>query len=296
METKHIREFLVLAELGSSYAAAEKLFCSQSSLVRHIQSMEEEFGVQFFDRTRRGFTLNANGRTFLPYAEKIALLQAQCQKMITKEQDEPNTVRFSAEGKVIDLILAFHKEYPEYILDYHDRQNIERQLIAGDIEVAFMCSVTASPDEIADYPFFNEEVLVLMNTDHPLASRESISFEELADEKFVTVCDEIVNDDMFLEMFRRVGLTQNIVATVPIPNDVKRLVIEGIGITLIHGNSATASANPKLKAIPLDPPMTYEVRLCYKKNVPLSKPAQDFVNFAKKWRILNPQVDLSLLA
>ena len=70
METKNIQEFLALAELGSSYAAAEKLFVSQSSLVRHIQAIEEEFGVPLFDRTRRGFVLTANGQVFLPYAEK----------------------------------------------------------------------------------------------------------------------------------------------------------------------------------------------------------------------------------
>ena len=48
METNYIPEFLALAEYGSSYVAAEKLFVSQSTLLRHVQSIEEEFGVPLF--------------------------------------------------------------------------------------------------------------------------------------------------------------------------------------------------------------------------------------------------------
>ncbi|MCD8018868.1 MAG: LysR family transcriptional regulator [Clostridiales bacterium] len=75
METKYIQEFLVLAEMESSYAAAEKLFVSQSTLVRHIQGIEDEFGVPLFNRSKRGFVLNDAGRIFVDCAKKIALTQ-----------------------------------------------------------------------------------------------------------------------------------------------------------------------------------------------------------------------------
>jgi len=295
METKYIQEFLALAEMGSSYAAAEKLFCSQSSLVRHIQTIEEEFGCPMFDRTRRGFALNANGRVFLPYAEKIAMLQAQCFKALGQELDVPDTIRLSAECKIIDLLMDFAKEYSDYKLDYHNHKDIERQLLSGDIEVAFLSHITASTDELIDLPFYQEEVLVLMGRDHPMADRESISLEELRSERFVALCEDIVFDDVFLEMFKRVGFTQEIMATVPIPNDLMRMIREGIGITLIHGDSRTANVDHDLRAVPLDPPIAYEVRLCYKRNVALTKPAEDFVNYARKWRIRHPELDLTLL-
>ena len=53
MELSYIREFVVLAETGNYLEAADALFIAQSSLSRHIKSIELDLGSPLFDRTTR---------------------------------------------------------------------------------------------------------------------------------------------------------------------------------------------------------------------------------------------------
>lgn len=294
METKNIQEFLALAELGSSYVAAEKLFVSQSTLVRHIQAIEEEFGVPLFDRTRKGFILNDAGQIFLPYAKKIALAQAQCYNALNGNDGEPNLIRLAAHGKIIDVMIDFQKEFPQYSIDYHKGDNLEADLLAGKLDIAFLSYITASPEEITSVPFCKEEVLVVLYEEHPLAKRKSVTLEELRTERFIALCEDIVFDEAFREMFRKVGFYQDIAATVPAGNDMMRMVKEKLGISMIHGVAETASPYPGIKCIPLEPRMEYDVRMCYRSNVPLPKAAEHFVTYTKKWRILHKDLDFTL--
>lgn len=68
-----IRNFLAVAEHGTVHEAARRVNISQSALTRQIQAIEEEVGIQLFDRTTRGMVLNRFGQTFVYYARQMEL-------------------------------------------------------------------------------------------------------------------------------------------------------------------------------------------------------------------------------
>ena len=76
MNTDYIIEFVSLVNNPSFSKTAEELFISQSSLSKHIRSMEKELGTPLFIRTTRSIELTDQGRLFLPYAKQIAELCA----------------------------------------------------------------------------------------------------------------------------------------------------------------------------------------------------------------------------
>ena len=82
MELSYIREFVVLAETGNYLEAADALFIAQSSLSRHIKSIELDLGSPLFDRTTRKVVLNGFGQAFL----------AICQNRWWKIQEEYENV------------------------------------------------------------------------------------------------------------------------------------------------------------------------------------------------------------
>ncbi|MDC7287539.1 LysR family transcriptional regulator [Blautia schinkii] len=295
METKNIQDFLALAELGSSYAAAEKLFVSQSTLVRHIQSFEEEFGVALFDRTRSGFVLNEAGKTFLPYAQKIAYAQKQCYMALHHEDNESSVIKVTAFGKIIDLLIDFRKRYPQLTVEYYHPENAEMKLREGLVDVAFMANVDNSDNELVKIPFMSIRMLAVVYDTHPLAEQDSVTLEELKDEQFVALTEDITFSDMFMEFFNKVGFTPNVVMTAPVGPDVMRLVKEKFGIALIHGTPDNAPAEPGLKIIDIVPNVDYNIEMCYRNDANLPKATETFVRFAKKWRITHKDVNLTML-
>ncbi|WP_346909311.1 LysR family transcriptional regulator [Faecalicatena orotica] len=295
METKNIQDFLALAELGSSYAAAEKLFVSQSTLVRHIQSFEEEFGITLFDRTRTGFVLNEAGKTFLPYAKKIAFAQQQCYKALHHEDEESNVIKITAFGKIIDLLIDFKKKYPQYTLEYYHPEHADMKLREGLLDVVFMAGADNLDNELVLYPFMSIRMLAVVYDSHPLADRGAVSLEELKDEKFVAMTEDATFSDMFMEFFNKLGFTPDITATAPVGNDVLKMVEQKIGIALIHGTPEYAPSRPGLKILDIVPNIEYNIAMCYRNDGSLSKAAESFIRFAKKWKINNKDINQTLL-
>lgn len=295
METKNIQDFLALAELGSSYAAAEKLFVSQSTLVRHIQAIEDEFGMALFDRTRAGFVLNEAGRIFLPYAKKIAFAQRQCYAALHRDEEENNVIKITAFGKIIDLLLDFKKKYPQYSIEYHHPQNAEMQLREGLLDVAFMAKADNEDDELVQIPFMKIRLLAVVYSEHPLAQKDVVSLEELKDEPIISIAEDITFSGMFMEFYEREGFVPNITATVPLGRDVLKMVKEKLGITIIHGSYANATEEPGLKVLDIQPNADQSIDMCYRRDARMSKSTEAFVNYAKRWKLSHKDVDLSLL-
>lgn len=61
----------MVREAGSFTRAAERLYVSQPAVTNAVRSLEEELGIQLFDRSQKLVTLTAEGRIFASHVEKI---------------------------------------------------------------------------------------------------------------------------------------------------------------------------------------------------------------------------------
>ncbi len=72
LELRHLRYFVAVAEEGSiSVAARDRLHTAQPSLSRQIRELEDELGVQLFERRPRGLVLTQAGSRFLTHCRDI---------------------------------------------------------------------------------------------------------------------------------------------------------------------------------------------------------------------------------
>ncbi|HSI83297.1 MAG: LysR family transcriptional regulator [Candidatus Methylacidiphilales bacterium] len=77
MELRHLRYFVAVAEELSFTKAARRLRLAQPSLTRQIKNLEEEIGVELFERANNRITLTEPGRRFLFDGKNLLAMAAR---------------------------------------------------------------------------------------------------------------------------------------------------------------------------------------------------------------------------
>ena len=79
MELQQLRYFKALAEIGNLTKTAEKLHVTPPTLSNSISRLEEDLGVQLFDRVKGRLYLNEVGKTFLESSRTMLnILDTSC--------------------------------------------------------------------------------------------------------------------------------------------------------------------------------------------------------------------------
>lgn len=188
MELRHLRYFVAVAEEENVTRAAERLHVSQPPLSRQIRDLEEELGVELFERTARSVRLTGAGKVFL--GEARAVLQ-RADEARAKVRDAghlpegPLSVRF-APSLTVDLLpealLRFQKSHPSVRVSLHDlsSEGMIGGLRRGDLQLALMAHPGRSlPKGFAAQPIRDLDYRIAIAKDHPLAKRRSLRIADL---------------------------------------------------------------------------------------------------------------------
>jgi LysR family hca operon transcriptional activator len=215
MELRHLRYFVAVAEEGSLTVAAERrLHTAQPSLSRQIRDLEDEVGAQLMIRGARGIELTAAGRVFLDHA-RLVLAQVETAGEAARRAAQPAKPSFALgflTGKEIDwlpeAIRLLRDELPniEITISSQYSPDLADALVRGKLDVAFLRPETQATDlmftVVATEPF-----VVVLPSDHRLASHEAIHPHDIVGETFISVSHTApVGRRVIDEYLRRSGI------------------------------------------------------------------------------------------
>ncbi|HET7033970.1 MAG TPA: LysR family transcriptional regulator [Casimicrobiaceae bacterium] len=193
MELRHLRYFVAVAEEGSLTVAAERrLHTAQPSLSRQIRGLEYEVGVELMTRSARGIELTAAGRAFLDHA-RLVLVQVEAAIEAARRAAQPAKPSFALgflTGQEMDwlpeVMNILRDELPNIDVtvssDYSPR--LADDLMRGKLDLAFLRAEAQMPD--LEYKVvMTEPLVVVLPSDHRLASREAIAIQDIAEETFL---------------------------------------------------------------------------------------------------------------
>jgi LysR family transcriptional regulator, hca operon transcriptional activator len=193
MELRHLRFFVAVAEEGSLTTAAQKrLHTAQPSLSRQIRDLEFEVGAQLLTRSAKGVDLTPAGRAFLDHA-RLALAQVEAAATAARRAAQPAKASFALgflTGQEMDWLpdamRILHDELPatDVTLSSQYSPDLADALLRGRLDLAFMRREAGLPD-LEFRRVAREAIVAVMPSDHPLASKESVSAEEIAREPFI---------------------------------------------------------------------------------------------------------------
>lgn len=288
MDTRHIREFTVLAQVCNFGEVAAKLFISQSSLSKHIKSMEEELGAPLFERTGKGIVLNEYGKILLPYAKQMVMLEDHFTKDIyNKRHDADHIIVIGTEYRITSLLTDFRAKNKNYLLSSIEgnvRGEIQELLRAGKCELAFICNVHDPEQEFVSVPFTTDLFVAVLWASHPLAARQTVTLDELEDEDFILLPPHSVHTDFCVDMCQKAGFTPKIVLTAPRGTEIVDLVRQQMGISLLFGRLVAAMNTEEVATVEIAPRVPFEVSICYRRDAQLSSGAKLLLEYVNEVR------------
>lgn len=192
MELRHLHYFLVVAEHLHFGRAAEELRMSQPPLTVAVKKLEQELGVQLFDRTTRSVSLTPAGRMYL---DRIKPLLSD----LDKANRELTEAGLGLRGRlnVGFVSSASYATMPSALRRFRElRPNVElvlnplttdeqiEKLLEGSLDLGILRDPTRVPG-IELREIHSEPLVVALPAGHRLGDRDQIDASELADEDFV---------------------------------------------------------------------------------------------------------------
>ncbi|NTU26028.1 LysR family transcriptional regulator [Bacillus tequilensis] len=246
MELRHLQYFIVVAEELHFGRAARRLNMTQPPLSQQIKQLEEEIGVTLLKRTKRMVELTAAGEIFLNHC-RTALMQIdqaiELAQRTARGEHGHLVIGFvgSATYEFLPpIVREYRKKFPSVKIELREISSFRQQdeLLKGNIDIGILhppLQHTALHTEIAQ----SSPCILALPKQHPLASKESITIEDLRDEPIITVSKEawptLYLD--FIQLCEQAGFKPNIVQEATEYQMVIGLVSAGIGITFVPSSA-----------------------------------------------------------
>lgn len=293
MELNYIRHFVALAENGNYLETADELFLAQSSLSRHIKSLERELGAPLFDRTTRKVVLNDFGKAFLPYARAMLEIQDECGKALQGYLDSVSSIinvasiPAMAQYHITDVLAGFQKENPGCRLNIAeaDSRKIWQLLEEGRCECGFVRAedTDSLPKDMRQVVFTMDHLTAVLPENHPLAGKSAVSLEMLKYEKFLFLDRETSMYSICVNACRKAGFEPDVAFTGLRGENLIDLAAKGMGVALLTRKPIGDAADKAVALADIEPSIETVVSLAYSGKRKLPTAVKRFIDYVKNY-------------
>ena len=189
MEIRQLRTFQAVARFLSFNRAANELHYAQSSISAQVQALEEELGVQLFDRLGRRILLTEAGGRLLQYAEKILDLTDQVPSGVVGARELRGTLTIKVPEtigvhRLPPVISRFRSRYPKVRLRFvscsHD--GLQKDLRKGITDLAFLLTESIRAADLEAEVLGIEPLVLVSHPNHRLATQPEVHARDLEGE------------------------------------------------------------------------------------------------------------------
>lgn len=222
--------------------AARALHTSQPGVSRQIRELEEELGVDVFERHGRRFVgLTPAGRELLPIIERV-LEEAENLRRAGAEfaaRDQGSlvvaTTHTQARYMLPAVVAAYRARYPKVRLSLQQGSPtaIAEMVIRGEADMAIATESLDHYEELVTLPAYRWSHAVVVPISHPLARVRPLTLEAISGWPIVTYSSEFAGRSKIDQTFAAAGLKLDVVFTA-IDSDVIKTYVElGLGVGII---------------------------------------------------------------
>lgn len=267
MDLRLLRYFIAVFEEQNITRAAQRSHVSQPSISSAIKQLEEMLGVSLFKRGKQGVQITEEAHHLYPRAKRLL--------------DEAHTIEDLFKGSMEErhiTIGIFPDLSPERLASVLEtmRKNVPG-LTPKLVDIASECDARITLDMLRQQgetwiPLWEEDYVLCMRPDHPLAKKQFVLPEELHEFDFIE-CPPCEAHQQTIGLLACSDLRMNIVASGEHKSQVMHLVQAGFGISFLP--DGVLESGYDLVTVPLKAPRMFRrIGLTY----PADKTTSDVVS------------------
>ncbi len=237
---------------------ANVLFTSQPGVSRQIRELEEELGIDIFERNGKRVTgLTEPGKDVLPIIERL-LQEAENLHQVGQEYSGKSagtlviaTTHTQARYVLPQVVQEFRQAFPEVRISLRQSspEHIAEWVLSGKADIGLATEGLKQFDGLTSFPCYQWHHVVVLPEKHPLLEKNNISLEDLAAYPLITYDQGFTGRSHIDEAFAAKNITPDIVLTAMDSDVIQQYVSLGLGVGIVASMAAEDNLKPGLMAI-----------------------------------------------
>jgi DNA-binding transcriptional LysR family regulator len=257
MELRRLHYFAEIVHAGSFRRAARQLGLTQPGLTTQIQRLEQDLGVQLFDRSRKPARPTPAGEAILTRVQALFVYFDRFEQDVANIVVQHRTARlalgvaYQTPAQLLSVLARFGELHPEIDVTLKEelRADLLRAMTKGEFDACFVSltdNAAALPSRYRSVQLLSADWLFIAPADHRLANRGEVSLQELADERFVL--SDGASGAAVKKAFRETGTPLHVAWQTTGANLIPSLVAQGLGIGFVPPDLTVGQAHAGLRA------------------------------------------------
>lgn len=260
IELRHLRYFLAVAEELHFRKAADRLFISQPGLSRQIKQMEQELGLELFERSNKKVYLTKAGK-YLQNEIELILKNLDHTFSHTQliDQGKEGEISFGYVGSAMqnvipEFILKIKDDYPNIHYNLKEMENPDQidALFMKEIDLAFV-RLDKVPKGLKIHPVFEDTFSLVLPKAHAMSQDNFKDLSALREEPFI-LFDQSYSPAYYaqvIQIFEQSGFHPQISHNTVHASTIFRLVENNLGISIVP-SSLLLGYSMNIKSIELN--------------------------------------------
>lgn len=254
MTLTELRYIVTLAQEQHFGRAADRCHVSQPTLSIAVKKLEQELGVDLFERTKNSVRPTPTGEKVIAQAQRVLEETSAIQDIASEGHDQLITPLHVGAIFTIGPYLYPHfipklrKLTPQMPLVVEEgfTATLRKRLRNGELDVIIVALPFTEPDVVTQ-PLYEEPFVVLMPESHPLAKQEFIDPQDLDKENVLLMGEGHCFRDQVLEALPNLREPKTDNANIRTHTEgssletMRHMVASGLGISVLPMSAALGS-------------------------------------------------------
>ena len=259
MNFQQLRSIREAARRGYNLTeVANVLFTSQPGVSRQIRELEDELGVEIFERNGKRLTgLTQPGKGILQIIDRL-LLEAENLRQASQEYAGEKsgtlsvaTTHTQARYVLPQVVQSFRSSFPNVriALQQSAPEHIAEWVISGKADIGIATEGLSQFEELVSFPCYQWNHVIVVPEGHALTRLHSVSLEDLAAYPLITYDLGFTGRSHIDDAFRQAGISTDIVLTAMDSDVIQQYVALGLGVGIVASMAVERNRDARLQAI-----------------------------------------------